>query len=99
MTSAAAPSPIASPDAQAAPDAAKERARQAAQSFEAFFLFQLLEHMSAGLKTDGPFAGGFAEAAWRSQLNEQYAGIIAKRGGIGLADHLFREILRLQEAQ
>ena len=40
-----------------------------------------------------------AEATWRSQLNEEYSKVISKRGGIGLADVLQREILRLQEVE
>ena len=76
---------------------APDRMRQAAEAFEAFFLTQVLEHMSTGLKTDGAFGGGPAEGAWRSMLNEQYATTMARRGGTGIADYVYREMLRIQE--
>lgn len=74
-----------------------DRMRQAAEAFEAFFLTQVLDHMSTGLKTDGPFGGGPAESAWRSMLNEQYATAMARRRGAGIADYVYREMLRIQE--
>jgi Rod binding domain-containing protein len=82
------------PSARGAPP---DRARETAEAFEAFFIAQLMEHMSAGLKTDGPFGGGPGEAAWRGQLNEAYGKTVAKRGGIGIADILYREMIKLQE--
>ena len=75
----------------------REAAREISESFEAVFLAQMLNQMSAGLKTDGPFGGGFSESIYRSMMNEQYAGTVAQRGGLGIADAVFREILNLQE--
>ncbi len=72
-------------------------ARKTANEFEAMFLTQMLEHMSTGIKTDGPFGGGQGEAMFRSLLNQEYAGQLSKRGGIGIADHVYRQILALQE--
>lgn len=73
-------------------------ARKTADEFESMFLSQMLQHMSSGIKTDGPFGGGPGEEMFRSLLNQEYAGMLAKRGGIGLADHVYRQILALQEA-
>lgn len=92
-----APAPITLP-ANAKRTALEARARDTAEQYEAVFIYQLLENMSSGLKTDGPFGGGEAEATWRSQLNDAYAKVIAQRGGIGIADALYKEMLRLQEA-
>ena len=75
-----------------------QEAREAAESFEALFLTQVLESMSAGLGGDSPFSGGPAEGAWRSMLNEQYAGAITAAGGVGIAEQVYQEILRQQEA-
>ncbi len=74
-------------------------ARQAAEDLEAVFLTSLLESMFAGIETDGPFGGGHGESVYRSMLNEQYAKAISHSGGIGIADNVYREILKLQEAQ
>jgi Rod binding domain-containing protein len=93
------PGPSAPGTSGGAQKSKEARARDIAEQYEAFFIYQLLENMSAGLKTDGPFGGGQAEATWRSQLNDEYSKVISKRGGIGLADVLQREILRLQEVE
>lgn len=79
------------------PTANQVEARAAAESFEALFLSQMLTQMSAGLKTDGPFGGGFGETIYRSMLNEQYGATLASRGGIGIADAVYREMLKYQE--
>ncbi len=73
------------------------QARKTAREFEAMFLTQMMEHMSSGIKTDGPFGGGQGEEMFRSLLNQEYAGMLSKRGGIGIADQVYRQILALQE--
>lgn len=74
-------------------------AQAAGAEFEAMFLSQMLDHMFAGIGTEGLFGGGAGEDTYRGMLNEQYGKVIAKNGGIGLADAVTREILRMQEAQ
>ncbi len=86
-----------------AADAARARkeaqAAEAAQDFAANFLSQMMEPMFAGLDTDGPFGGGHAEEVWRSFLLQEYGKVIAKSGGLGIADTVKQEILRAQEAK
>ncbi len=77
----------------------QRKTREAAESFEAFFLSQVLNSMFSGIETDGPFGGGNGEKQWRSMLNEQFATAIAKSGGIGIADQLYRQLLEIQEGQ
>ena len=72
-------------------------AREAAEEFEAIFLASMFESMFAGIKTDGPFGGGHGESIYRSMLNQEYANAIAKSGGVGIADDLFNEMIKLQE--
>lgn len=73
------------------------KAWAAAQDFESFFVRQMLEQLSADIKTDGPFGGGHAEKIYRSMMNGEYAKAITQNGGIGLADTVYREIMALQE--
>lgn len=77
----------------------KAKAHKAAEQFEAVFLSQMLNTMSEGIKTDGPFGGGQEEKMYRGMLNDQYASAISKRGGVGIADQVYKEILKLQETQ
>ena len=74
-----------------------EKARKAAQEFEAVFLTQILETMYSGLEPNPMFGGGNAEKLFRSMINEKTAQSMAKNGGIGLADAVYSEIIRLQE--
>jgi Rod binding domain-containing protein len=72
-------------------------AEKAAKEFEAVFIGQMLSAMFAGVKTDGPVGGGSGEMMFRSLMIDHYAKSIAGQGGLGLADQVMREILRLQE--
>jgi peptidoglycan hydrolase FlgJ len=75
-----------------------EQARRVAEEFEAVFLAQLIEQMMGESTQSEMFGGGPGESAFRGMLNEEYAKVMARAGGIGLADDLAREIMRLQEA-
>lgn len=75
-----------------------EQARRVAEEFEAVFLAQLIEQMMGETTQSEMFGGGPGESAFRGMLNEEYAKVMARAGGVGLADDLTREILRLQEA-
>jgi Rod binding domain-containing protein len=79
------------------PGGGNGRLRVAADEYEAVFLSQMLETMTSGIKTDGPFSGGPAEGIYRSMLNQEYGKAIGKAGGIGIADAVYREMLRIQE--
>ena len=71
--------------------------RQAAEDFEAVFLGQMLAPMFEGLETEGLFGGGSAERVYRSMMIQEYGRAMAAGGGIGIADAVQREILRMQE--
>lgn len=68
-----------------------------AQDFESLFLSQMLQHVFADVKTDEVFGGGHAEDVYRSLLVDEYGKMITKTGGIGIADHVKRELMKLQE--
>lgn len=73
-------------------------ARETAENFEAVFLAQMLRPMFDTLKTDGIMGGGKAEGMYRDMMVDEVGKSIAKSGGIGIADSIYREILKLQEA-
>ncbi len=72
-------------------------ARTAAESFESFFVGQMLEYMTEGLKPDPEFGGGHAEEMWRSMMNQEYGKHIVKSGGLGIANQVMTSMLRAQE--
>lgn len=71
--------------------------REAAEDFESFFISQMVGYMFSGLSTDGPYGGGQAETIYRSLLSDEYGKLLSRAGGIGIADAVQREILKLQE--
>lgn len=76
--------------------ARKRKIAETAQSFEATFLSSMLKPMFEGLDTEGPFGGGQGEAMFRSFLTDALAKQTVKAGGIGIADTVQREMLKLQ---
>ena len=84
---------------QAASSPEQSRARAAAEEFEAVFLSQMLEPMFKGIETDGMFGGGSSEKIYQSVMLQEYGKALARSGGVGIADAVEREILRLQEVQ
>lgn len=74
----------------------REQAEAVAQQFERMFIAEMLRPMFEGIETDGEFGGGNAEATFRPMLIDEYANAIAKGGGIGIADSVLKEILRMQ---
>lgn len=84
-------------NASAGTDSIRTAARKAAEEFESVFLTTLLEGMFAGIKTDGPTGGGNSEKTYRSMMLGEYAKEMASNGGLGIADHVYREILAAQE--
>jgi Rod binding domain-containing protein len=80
--------PIARSDANAV--------RRAAEDFEAVFLGQLLAGLTQGLAADGPLGGG--DDPFAAMLRDEYGRLIARSGGVGVADAVMRQLLRAQEA-
>ena len=85
------PAPRQDPPAPATPTAAAA-ARQAAEAFEAAFLAEMLKYTGLNATSES-FGGGAGEEAFASFLTEEYARLLAGRGGIGLAEQVF-ELLK-----
>jgi Rod binding domain-containing protein len=73
------------------------RMRETAEQFEASFLSQMLKPMFEGLSTEAPFGGGEAEGTWRGFLVDAMAKQAVRGGGIGLADQVVAQMLKMQE--
>lgn len=81
------------------PDAVERirtRAKETAEKFEGQFLSFMFQQMFEGVKTDGPFGGGHGEEMFRSLMTDAMGKQMAKKGGIGLADTIQREMLKMQ---
>ena len=76
--------------------ATKAATAKVAQQFEGVLISQMLNSMFDGIKTDGMFGGGEGEEMFRSMTVDEYGKQMAKQGGLGLADHVTRELLKRQ---
>lgn len=85
-------SPVSSP--QSVPDL---KARAAAKAFEAVFIGQMTKLMMETAPTEGEFSGGHGEEMFRGVLAEQLGTAIANGRGIGIADQVLAEIVKLQQ--
>lgn len=77
--------------------ATPEQIRRTAEDFEASFLAAMLQPVFAALPTEGPFGGGPGEASFRSFMVEAMARQTVRAGGVGLADRVQSEMLKMQE--
>lgn len=83
--------------AQAAGDKrTPEDIRKTAEEFEAVFLAQMASHMFTDVD-GGMFSGGPSEETYRSMLYQEFGKALARAGGIGIADSVAREMIRMQE--
>ena len=69
---------------------------KAAQDFESVFLGQMVAQMYTGIDAQGPFGGGFAEQTYRSLLYQELGRQMAASGGVGIADAVYGEMVKLQ---
>lgn len=67
-----------------------------AREFEASFLSIMFQQMFAGVELEAPFGGGSGERMFQSFLTEALAKETVKAGGVGVADAVKREMLKLQ---
>lgn len=68
-----------------------------AEEYEAVFLSEMLNHMFDQVDTNELFGGGEGEDMYKSLLVNEYGKLMARSGGIGVADYVKREMLKLQE--
>jgi Rod binding domain-containing protein len=86
----------AAPTATAADLARRGEIKKTAQNFEAQFLSVMLGQMFTATDLGAPFGGGPGEDMFKSFMTDAFAKQMAKAGGIGVADAVGREMLKMQ---
>jgi Rod binding domain-containing protein len=72
--------------------------RQSASDFEAMALSEMLQPMFKTVDmSKGMFGGGAGEATWKPMMVDEMAKTIARAGGLGIGDAIFKQMLRTQE--
>ena len=70
------------------------QAKKISQDFEGIFVGMMMKSMRATVQPDKLTGGGHGEDAFRSLLDQEYANAAVKRGGLGLAKQIEKEIIR-----
>jgi flagellar protein FlgJ len=78
------------PDRSGAAEDANLRA--VSKDLEAAFLSEMLKHSGLGATSDS-FGGGAGETQFASFLIQEHARLLAERGGIGLAENIYRALV------
>lgn len=68
------------------------RLREACSEFEALFINLLLKELRATVDKSGLMDGGQAEEVYTGMMDTEMARDLAAKGGIGLADILYRQL-------
>lgn len=76
----------------------KTSAHKVAQDFESYFLSQFVDRMFQGIPKDSLSGDGNGEEIFRSMLSQEYGKALASRGA-GIADQVYREIMKTQEVR
>ena len=74
-----------------------EKIEATAQEFEAVFIAEMMKPMFEGIQAEAPFGGGKGEEVFRGMLLQEYGKIVSQTGGIGIADQVKEQMIRLQE--
>jgi Rod binding domain-containing protein len=84
----------------AVPPEVQAKLRKSAEDFTAVALNELLKPMfDSADQGSNPFSGGAAEQQFKPMIVSEVAKQIARSGGLGLAEPVYQQMLRLQEAR
>ena len=92
VLSAALTSAAPQPAAQATP-------AEVAEKFESLLLTQMFNAMQSTVERSGLLDGGSAEEMYREMLNQALSDEMARRGGLGLAEQIAKQVEAYQNAR
>jgi flagellar protein FlgJ len=76
-----------------------EKLDSVAQDFEAQFVSQMLSNMFSTVDPSESLGGSDTEEVYQSMLVNEYGKIIARTGGVGIADQVKHMMLQQQEVE
>ncbi len=75
-----------------------QKIRKTANDFETMFLENMMSQVFPQESSEGPLGeNGTGGQVYRGMLVNEYAKSIAKSGGIGMSDTIYRQMLQMQE--
>ncbi len=80
-------------------DAKKAAIHKAAVEFQSLFVEMMLKTMRETVSQDKLTGGGHGEEVYSSFLDREYASAISRRGGLGLAEMIERQMLARESGE
>lgn len=78
--------------------AAEQKTRKTADDFETMFLENMMSQVFPQEAAEGPLGdNGTGSQVYRGMLVNEYAKSVAKSGGIGISETIYRQMLQMQE--
>jgi peptidoglycan hydrolase FlgJ len=96
MTASLATSPLAASPAPEGRTGQLARLRETAQDFEALFVAQMLATMTQGQGLGLAGQSGQSDL-YQDMFNQEVGKLVSRAGGVGVADAILREMLKMQE--
>lgn len=75
-------------------DKQRQQAKKVSQDFEALFVGMMMKSMRATVGKDKLTGGGHGDEVYQSMLDQEYAAASVKRGGLGIAKIIEKDIIR-----
>jgi len=69
-----------------------------AREFESLFIQQMLAVMREGMGEDGLFEGNTGQDTYSAMMDQALAQALASKGGLGIAEPLYRQLKAMEEA-
>lgn len=77
----------------------EQKTKKTADDFETMFLENMMSQIFPQENGEGPVGdNGTGSQVYRGMLVNEYAKTVAKSGGIGISDTIYRHMLQMQEA-
>jgi peptidoglycan hydrolase FlgJ len=78
---------------------AEQKIKKTADDFETMFLENMMAQVFPQESGEGPIGdNGTGSQVYRGMLVNEYAKTVAKSGGVGISDAIYRQMLQMQEA-
>lgn len=79
--------------------AARATPAEVAEKFESLLLTQMFNAMQSTVERSGLLDGGSTEEMYREMLNQALSDEMARRGGLGLAEQIAKQVEAYQDAR
>ncbi len=77
-----------------ADDKQRQKLKKISQDFEGLFVGMMMKSMRETVGKDKLTGGGHGDEVYLSMLDQEYAAAAVKRGGLGLAQQIEKELVR-----